>query len=201
MGKSKGGNTAKTKVGKSLTDRAEANALEEAMQDVDSRQSAADEHDAVGDDDVTPGEESDGGGKDSGKKIANPKHIATTRSAIASDGAAPVAVLLKRVEKRTQERDEAMKSLEKLKRKVADLESAAKVHYFNFCNFSAVSDTISYIRRLHRSLNRRLPSAQALSLAQAQARIRISAGNEQLGPSMKCVMVHLLVPYRQSHRS
>jgi hypothetical protein len=83
---------------------------------------------------VTPGEESYGDGKDGGKKIANPKHITTTRSAIASEGAAPVQVLLKRVEKRTQERDEAMKSLEKLKRKVADMESAAKVHYFNFCN-------------------------------------------------------------------
>ena len=129
MGKSKSGNHAKTKVGKSLTSRAEADALEEARQDVDSRQSAADEREALGEDEVTPGEESDGDGKDSGKQIASPKQI--TRSAIAGEGAAPVAVLQKRVEKRTQERDEAMKSLETLKRKVADMEAAQaalKVH-------------------------------------------------------------------------
>jgi len=139
MNKSKSVKPKVSKTRKSQTGgRAEADALEEALQDVDSRQSAADEHDAVGDDD---GEESDGGGKDSGrgKKNSNPKHrdIATTRSAIASDGAAPAEVLLMRVEKRTQERDEAMKSLEKLQRKIADLESAAKVHYFNICNFFA----------------------------------------------------------------
>ena len=137
MNKSKSAKTKVSKTRKSQTGgRAESDALEEALQDVDSRQSAADEHDAVGDDD---GEESDGGGKDSGKKNSNPKHrdIATTRSAIASDGAAPAEVLLMRVEKRTQERDEAMKSLEILQRKIADLESAAKVHYFNICNFFA----------------------------------------------------------------
>jgi hypothetical protein len=87
---------------------------------------------------VTPGAESDGDGKDSGKQIASPKQIATSRSAIAGDGAVAVEVLQKRVGKRTQERNEAMKSLEMLKRKVADMgaaQAAAKVHCFNFCHF------------------------------------------------------------------
>jgi hypothetical protein len=118
--------------------RAEADALDDARQDVNSRQSAADEHGALGEDDVTPGEESDGDCKDSCKQLASPKQIATTRSAVAGDGTAPVEVLQKLMEKRTQERNEEMKSLEMLKRKVADMEAAqaaAKVHCFNFCHF------------------------------------------------------------------
>jgi hypothetical protein len=133
MGKSKSVRTKGYKSG-----RAEADTLDNVRQDADSRQSAADERGALGKDEATPGEESDGDGKDSGKQIASPKRITTTRSAIAGDGAAPVEVLQKRVEKRTQERDEAMKSLEMLKRKVADMEAAqteAKVNGFNFCQF------------------------------------------------------------------
>ena len=70
--------------------RAEADTLDKVRQEVDSRQSAADEREALGEDEATPGEESDGDGKDSGKQIASPKKIATTRSAIAGDGVAPV---------------------------------------------------------------------------------------------------------------
>jgi hypothetical protein len=130
MGKTK---NVRSRSGKS--GRAEAEALDEARQDADSRQSAADEREALGEDEVTPDEESDGDGKDSGKKIASPKRITTTRSAMAGDGAAPVEVLQKRVEKRTQERDEAMKSLETLKRKLADMEAAQAALKVHCCIF------------------------------------------------------------------
>ena len=83
-------------------------------------------------------EESDGNGEESSKQNACPKgKQCTSRSAIAGDGAAPVEVWQKRVERRTQKRDEEMKSIEILKRKVADMEAAqveAKVHCFIFCH-------------------------------------------------------------------
>jgi hypothetical protein len=119
--------------------KAEAEALDEARQDADARQSAADERGALGGEDATPGEESDSDGEESGKQNASPKgKLCTTRSVVAGDCAAQVEIWQRQVERRAQERDEAMKSIEILKRIVADMEmaqAAAKVHFLKFCQF------------------------------------------------------------------
>jgi hypothetical protein len=91
MGKPK---NVKTKRGKS--GKAEADALDEARQDAESKQSAADEREALGKDDTTPAEESDGDGEEIGKQNAIPKgKQCITKSPIAGEGAASARLLSK----------------------------------------------------------------------------------------------------------
>ena len=112
--------------GKGSKRNAKLDALEEATQEADSRQSAHDEEAVL-----------DGGHEEGDCPPARTfRGQAVTRGTVAGNGdaGAPPDVLKLRVEKRTKERDEAekerdaaIKTAESLKRKITELEAATKV--------------------------------------------------------------------------